>query len=311
MEKRSGLLYVILAIALIALAVSIVSYMRIPEKTGIEVAEEPAIHKHTHTSEEIQLDIPAYTGTSNGFVIKFENGKVLYLSGDTALFSDMKWVIHDYYRPDIAIIPIGNVFTMDPKDAAFATTWIDPEYVIPYHYKIFPFLEQTPDEFVRLVNEYKTNNKTRAEPIALEPGVEREIEGVKITWLGHGGFFVVSPTGTRIMIDPWLTPNPDTPAGFKDMSKFERVDLLLITHGHLDHFDADDMKKVIELYNPPIVCQWEVMGYLQPRIPGQYLMMNKGGRITKEVISKQGITANMPDDLEITMVHADHSSSAP
>ncbi|MFH1722440.1 MAG: MBL fold metallo-hydrolase [Candidatus Altiarchaeota archaeon] len=305
--KKTDTTTLVLVIAVIALVISIAGYLKTPEKTGIEISEvAPA------TLVAPESNGPIYTGTSNGFVIKFENGKVLYLSGDTCLFGDMKQVIRDYYKPDVALIPIGNVFTMDSADAAFATTWIDPEYVIPYHYRIFPFLEQTPDEFVKLVNQRRENGETRATPIALETGVEREIEGIKITWLGHGGFFIVSPTGTRIVIDPWFTPNPDTPAKYKDMSVFERVDLLLITHGHLDHFDFDDMNKIIELYNPPILSQWEVMGYLQDKIPGQYFMMNKGGRITKEIIEKQSITVNnMPDELQITMVQAEHSSSGP
>ena len=233
------------------------------------------------------------------------------MSGDTCLFGDMKWLIHDYYHPDVAFLTAGNVFTMDPKDAAKATEWVDPKYVVPYHYKIFPFLEQNMDEFARLVDESREAGSTRAVPIVLEPGVEQEMEGVKVTWLGHGGFFLVSPDGTRILIDPWFTPNPDTPSKFKNMSIFERVDLLLITHGHIDHFDENDMYNIIDLYDPPILCQWEVMIYLQSKIAGDYVMMNKGGRITKEIIEKQGIEVSdyVPETLEITMVHADHSSS--
>jgi len=305
MEKTLSLSIAILVIAVIALGIGVASYVKTPAETGVAITE-------TGTgTQAAESEGPPYTGTSNGFVIKFENGKVFYLSGDTCLFSDMKWVMGDYYKPDVAFLPIGNVFTMDPRDAAFATTWINPKYVVPYHYKIFPFLTQTPDEFVRLVNERRTRGETRTEPIALEPGVEREIEGVKVTWLGHGSFFIVSPTGTGIIIDPWFTPNPETPAKFKDMSIFGKVDLLLITHGHLDHFDYDNMKKIIELYNPVILSQWEVMGFLQDKVPGKFMMMNKGGRITKGVIEKQGFTLNIPESIEITMVQAEHSSSGP
>jgi len=70
---------------------------------------------------------PIYTGTSNGFIINFENGVKLYFSGDTALFGDMKFVIGDYYKPDIAFLSASDTFTMDPIDAAFATTWINPQ----------------------------------------------------------------------------------------------------------------------------------------------------------------------------------------
>lgn len=307
MEKTLVISLVVLVIALIALGIAIAGYMKAPGGAGVELTETPAGEGYTVK----EFEGPIYTGTSNGFVIKFENGKVFYISGDTCLFSDMKWVIGDYYKPDVAFLPIGNVFTLDSKDAAFATTWVNPKYVIPYHFRIFPFLTQTTDEFENLVNQRRTNGETRAEPISLESGVEREIEGVKVTWLGHGTFLMESPTGTKMMIDPWLTPNPDTPATFKDASAFGKVDLLLITHGHLDHFDLDDMKSIVEMYNPAILSQWEFMGYMQPKLPGQYLMMNKGGRITKDTLEKQGITADMPATMEITMVQAEHSSSAP
>lgn len=291
-------------VAIVALGLATTAYFRTFKK-GIEITTERP------KGVEEKPEGPIYAGEGNGFIIKFENGTVLYLSGDTALFSDMKWVIHDYYRPDIALLASGNVFTMDPIDAAFATTWIDPKYVAPYHYRIFPFLEQTSDRFVELVSRYRNQGKTRAQAVPIKEGEEWEAEGVKITWLGHGSFLFVSPTGIKILVDPWLTPNPGTPAEFKDMSVFGKVDLLLLTHGHLDHFDLEDMGKIVELYNPAILSQWEIMGYLQPKIPGQYLMMNKGGRITKEVLAKQEIETNIPEALEVTMVHADHSSSAP
>ncbi len=303
MDRRYGIWMVVLVIALAALLVAMAGYMKASERRGVEIGE-----RNVTVTE---FEGPIYTGTGNGFVIKFENGRVFYLSGDTCLFGDMKWVMGDYYKPDVAFLTMGNVFTMDSRDAAFATTWVNPRYAVPYHYRIFPFLEQTPDEFVRLVNERRIKGETRAEPIVLESGVEREIEGVKVTWLGHGGFFFVSPTGTGILVDPWLTPNPDTPAEFKDMSVFREVDLVLITHGHLDHFDFDDLRGITELYDPVILSQWEVMGYLQDKVPGRYLMMNKGGRITKEVMEKQGFTVDMPEDMEITLVQAEHSSSGP
>jgi L-ascorbate metabolism protein UlaG (beta-lactamase superfamily) len=304
---------VALVLALISLTIGGMLYLQQPTKTEIKLsAEKPIVQEQLAYSEDEKNDAPVYTGTSNGFVIKFENGTVLYLSGDTALFGDMKWVIHDYYKPDIALLSAGNVFTMDPIDAALATTWIDPKYVAPYHYKIFPFLEQSPDRFVNLVKEYQENGQTRAEGVPLVAGEEQELEGIKITWLGHGGFYFISPTGLKIVVDPWFTPNPGTPAEFKDMNVFGNVDLLLITHGHLDHFDIGDMEKLVSLYDPVIFSQWEVMGYLQPKIPGKYLMMNKGGRITKDVLEKQGIEdVVMPEEMEITLVHADHSSSAP
>ena len=307
MERKMMYLWaVVFVISLISLGFSVSSYIYPNQQSsGITITD-----KNTTSNTVDMQGIPIYMGTSNGYVIKFENDKIFYFSGDTCLFGDMKWVIGEYYKPDVAFLSAGNVFTMDPIDATKATEWINPKYVIPYHYRIFPFLEQNMDEFALLVNESRGNGDTQAIPIILISGVEKEIEGVKVTWLGHGTFYLISPTGAKILIDPWFTPNPDTPAEFKNMTVFQQVDMLLITHGHIDHFDEENLDQIIELYNPPILSQWEVMIYLQSRFPGQYLMMNKGGRITKDIMEKQGMIINyFPDDMEITMVHADHSSS--
>jgi HemK-like putative methylase len=58
-------------------------------------------------------------------------------------------------------------------------------------------------------------------------------QGNKITWLGHATFRITTPAGGVILIDPWVTGNPSCPEPLK---KFERIDVLLITHGHSDHF---------------------------------------------------------------------------
>lgn len=108
-----------------------------------------------------------YAGEAIGYIIEFENGFVTYIAGDTAMFGDMKTIIHDYYKPDLAILPIGGVFTMGPKEAAYATAkLIMPSYVIPSHFKTFPVLEQTANSFVKYLKEY--DPKIKAYPI--EPG---------------------------------------------------------------------------------------------------------------------------------------------
>jgi len=296
---------VIAAISVASLGISIARYQRVPQKE-IEVVK-PEVPE-----ESAGFKGPVYTGTSNGFLIEFENGVKLYFSGDTALFSDMKFVIGDYYKPDIAFLSAGDTFTMDPIDAAFATTWINPKYAIPHHYHTFAMIVQNASKFVDEVNRHRQNGDTRAEPVVLEYGVERTLDGVKITWLGHGTFLFESPTGTRILLDPWLTANPDTPAEYKNFEDFKKIDLILITHGHLDHWDLDDLKELVRLYNPPILTQYEMALYLQQLgITAPIALMNKGGKITKNLLEQQEITANMPGDMEIMLVHADHSSSPP
>ena len=100
-----------------------------------------------------------FVGEAAGYIIGFENGFKVYHSGDTSLMSDMKYVIGDYYKPDIAILPIGGVFTMGPKEAAFACKLISPRYVIPEHYGTFPVLTQTADEFAGEVKHYVPGTK--------------------------------------------------------------------------------------------------------------------------------------------------------
>jgi L-ascorbate metabolism protein UlaG (beta-lactamase superfamily) len=69
--------------------------------------------------------------------------------GDTSLFSDMK-LLAEIYKPEILFIPIGDRYTMNPKEAVMATSWIKPKIVIPMHFGTFPFLIQDPAEFKSL-----------------------------------------------------------------------------------------------------------------------------------------------------------------
>lgn len=84
-----------------------------------------------------------YGGEAVGYVIEFENGFKVYHAGDTAVFSDMK-LISEIYKPELAMIPIGDLFTMSPVEAAHACRFLSPKYVIPMHYATFPPLTGTP-----------------------------------------------------------------------------------------------------------------------------------------------------------------------
>lgn len=91
-----------------------------------------------------------YGGEACGYVIQFENGLKLYHAGDTAVFGDMA-LIRDLYAPDIACLPIGDHFTMSPKEASYACSLLRPKAVIPMHFGTFPLLTGTPDELRKLV----------------------------------------------------------------------------------------------------------------------------------------------------------------
>ena len=93
-----------------------------------------------------------YGGEACGYVIEFESGLKIYHAGDTAVFGDMQ-LIHELYHPDIALLPIGDHFTMGPREATIACRLLRPKTVIPMHYGTFPLLKGTPAEFKKLVAE--------------------------------------------------------------------------------------------------------------------------------------------------------------
>jgi L-ascorbate metabolism protein UlaG (beta-lactamase superfamily) len=107
------------------------------------------------------------TGAPCGYIIRLEDGTTLYHAGDTGIFDSMK-TFAELYKIDIALLPIGSVFTMDPLQAARATKMIAPKKVIPMHYKTFPILVQDPKEFMDLVKK----EAPKTEVVALKPGEE-------------------------------------------------------------------------------------------------------------------------------------------
>ena len=92
-----------------------------------------------------------YGGEACGYVVEFENGVKVYHAGDTGPFSDMK-IIHDLYKPDLAMLPIGDHFTMGPREAAYACELLKPRVVIPMHFATFPALTGTPAALKNLVH---------------------------------------------------------------------------------------------------------------------------------------------------------------
>jgi len=92
-----------------------------------------------------------YAGVAAGFVLTIEGGPVLYHSGDTAVFGDMK-LIHDLYEPTVVMLPIGGHYTMGPKEAALAVRLLAPQVVLPLHFGTFPPLIGTPRDLVALVD---------------------------------------------------------------------------------------------------------------------------------------------------------------
>jgi L-ascorbate metabolism protein UlaG (beta-lactamase superfamily) len=90
-----------------------------------------------------------YGGEACGYVIEFDNGVKIYHAGDTNVFGDMA-IIRELYNPEIVMIPIGDHFTMGPREAAYACKLLKAQTVIPMHFGTFPVLTGTPMELQKL-----------------------------------------------------------------------------------------------------------------------------------------------------------------
>ena len=105
----------------------------------------PALH-----TGSISGDTGGHTTDCSGFLISLNEGQRLYHAGDTALIVDMQLLRGSV---DVALLPIGDNYTMGPEDAARAVEMIEPEVVIPMHYNTFPLIEQNPEGFRQLVGD--------------------------------------------------------------------------------------------------------------------------------------------------------------
>ena len=112
---------------------------------------------------------------------------------------------------------------------------------------------------------------------------------VTITWLGHSTFTVELADGKVLLIDPWLEGNPSHPKGHQ----LERVDVMLMTHGHVDHFA--DVISVAKKFSPTVVAIYEICQFLGTKGVNNLAPMNKGG-------------SQSVGGVKVTMTHAQHSS---
>ena len=86
-----------------------------------------------------------YGGEAAGYVLRFADGRALYFAGDTNVFTDMQ-LIEQLYHPELAFLPIGDLFTMSPREAALACRLLKARRVVPMHFGTFPPLTGRPDE---------------------------------------------------------------------------------------------------------------------------------------------------------------------
>jgi L-ascorbate metabolism protein UlaG (beta-lactamase superfamily) len=129
---------------------------------------------------------------------------------------------------------------------------------------------------------------------AASPGSTTRIE---VLWLGQAAFKITTPGGKVIVTDPWLRTNPLTPAAYKQLDTFGRIDVLLVSHGHFDH--VADAPALAQQYNVPLRAPGDLNQTLTTLgvLPANLLpRMNKGG------------TVELAPGIKVTAVHAEHSS---
>jgi L-ascorbate metabolism protein UlaG (beta-lactamase superfamily) len=120
---------------------------------------------HAFHSSGIQDDGKVfYGGEPAGYVVKFPGGLTIYHAGDTAVFGDMK-IIAELYAPQLALLPIGDFYTMGPREAALAIRLLNVKHVVPMHYGTFPALTGRPERLREL-----TKDIAGLEIHALKPG---------------------------------------------------------------------------------------------------------------------------------------------
>jgi L-ascorbate metabolism protein UlaG (beta-lactamase superfamily) len=135
--------------------------------------------------------------------------------------------------------------------------------------------------------------------IVAAPALAQGAKKAELLWLGQAAFRLTTPGGKVIMIDPWLTNNPRTPEKWKNLDELGKVDLILVTHGHGDHFG--DSPAIAKKHNARIWSNGGLgstiatLGIVPEELAPR---MNKSG-----TIKPWG-----DDSVKITMTHAEHSS---
>ena len=116
-----------------------------------------------------------------------------------------------------------------------------------------------------------------------------DLQGLKITWLGHSAVRIETTSGKIILIDPWCKQNPACPEKEKNI---KAVDVILVTHGHFDHMG--DVVEIAKKHKPQVVGIYEFCSWLGKKGVENLKPMNKGG-------------SQVVGDIRVTMVHALHS----
>ena len=120
----------------------------------------------THAQHSSSTNYGTYAGEACGLVVEVEDGFTIYFAGDTNVFGDMA-LIARIYEPDIVVLPIGDHYTMGPREAAVALELLGAKRCVPSHYGTFPVLTGTPEKLRELA--------PGVEIIAPQPGASVEL----------------------------------------------------------------------------------------------------------------------------------------
>jgi L-ascorbate metabolism protein UlaG (beta-lactamase superfamily) len=131
------------------------------EVAGIRATMTTAHHSSTITENGQTWSL----GDPAGFILRMSNGFAIYHTGDTCVHYDML-IMGDLYQPDLTILPIGDRFTMDPRQAAYALKLIRSRYAIAEHWGTFPLLHGTPEALEAALKEFNVDTTI----IPLRPG---------------------------------------------------------------------------------------------------------------------------------------------
>lgn len=117
----------------------------------------------THAFHSSSTTGNVYLGEAAGFVVEAD-GKRIYLAGDTCVFGDMRLIAEIHGPIDLAVLPIGDVYTMGPKEAAYACRLLRPKSVLPIHWGTFPVLTGQPDDFAARLADLPSTSVARISP---------------------------------------------------------------------------------------------------------------------------------------------------
>lgn len=134
--------------------------VEIPSGGGLAVTLTNAHHSSSYKTSD---GVTHYAGEPCGVVLHLESGRTIYHAGDTCLFDDMR-LIGQRFKPEVALLPIGDRFTMAPAEAIEAVKFIQPSIAIPIHWGTFDLLTGKPEDFEKGLQGSQTSCTT------LQPG---------------------------------------------------------------------------------------------------------------------------------------------